>query len=70
MSEEIWHLPISVSLYRYSWWLSKVAQSGGALYADPGPMVHLGCGTFSGALGATCVYPLQLVRTRYIPVPV
>ncbi|GAV85393.1 Mito_carr domain-containing protein/EF_hand_3 domain-containing protein/EF_hand_5 domain-containing protein [Cephalotus follicularis] len=31
---------------------------------EPGPLVQLGCGTVSGALGATCVYPLQLVRTR------
>ncbi|KAL3696462.1 hypothetical protein R1sor_010538 [Riccia sorocarpa] len=31
---------------------------------DPGPFIQLGCGTVSGALGATCVYPLQLVRTR------
>ncbi|XP_031490254.1 calcium-dependent mitochondrial ATP-magnesium/phosphate carrier protein 3-like isoform X1 [Nymphaea colorata] len=31
---------------------------------EPGPLVQLGCGTMSGALGATCVYPLQVVRTR------
>ncbi|XP_031276732.1 calcium-dependent mitochondrial ATP-magnesium/phosphate carrier protein 2-like [Pistacia vera] len=31
---------------------------------EPGPLVQLGCGTLSGALGATCVYPLQVVRTR------
>ncbi|CAA0811230.1 Mitochondrial substrate carrier family protein [Striga hermonthica] len=31
---------------------------------EPGPVVQLGCGTVSGALGATCVYPLQVVRTR------
>ncbi|ESW23702.1 hypothetical protein PHAVU_004G069200 [Phaseolus vulgaris] len=31
---------------------------------DPGPLTQLGCGTVSGALGATCVYPLQVVRTR------
>ncbi|XP_041017607.1 calcium-dependent mitochondrial ATP-magnesium/phosphate carrier protein 2-like [Juglans microcarpa x Juglans regia] len=31
---------------------------------EPGPFVQLGCGTISGALGATCVYPLQVVRTR------
>ncbi|EPS60241.1 hypothetical protein M569_14562, partial [Genlisea aurea] len=31
---------------------------------EPGPLVQLTCGTISGALGATCVYPLQLVRTR------
>ncbi|KAM7250928.1 hypothetical protein ACFE04_022811 [Oxalis oulophora] len=31
---------------------------------DPGPLIQLGCGTISGALGATCVYPLQVVRTR------
>jgi solute carrier family 25 phosphate transporter 23/24/25/41 len=31
---------------------------------EPGPFLHLACGTFSGALGATCVYPLQLIRTR------
>lgn len=34
------------------------------LFVEPGPLVQLGCGTFSGALGATCVYPLQVVRTR------
>ncbi|KAF5808523.1 putative calcium binding protein [Helianthus annuus] len=32
--------------------------------SDPGPLAQLGCGTVSGALGATCVYPLQVVRTR------
>ncbi|KAG8643864.1 calcium-dependent mitochondrial ATP-magnesium/phosphate carrier protein 2 [Manihot esculenta] len=32
--------------------------------SEPGPLVQLGCGTVSGALGATCVYPLQVVRTR------
>ncbi|KAL9458087.1 hypothetical protein AB3S75_007025 [Citrus x aurantiifolia] len=32
--------------------------------SEPGPLVQLGCGTFSGALGAICVYPLQVVRTR------
>ncbi|KAE9599596.1 putative mitochondrial carrier protein [Lupinus albus] len=31
---------------------------------EPGPLIQLGCGTVSGALGATCVYPLQVVRTR------
>ncbi|KAL5793541.1 hypothetical protein ACOSP7_002135 [Xanthoceras sorbifolium] len=31
---------------------------------EPGPLSQLGCGTISGALGATCVYPLQVVRTR------
>eukprot|EP01018_Ginkgo_biloba_P017803 Gb_34319 [translate_table: standard] len=31
---------------------------------EPGPLIQLGCGTVSGALGATCVYPLQLIRTR------
>ncbi|XP_022151316.1 calcium-binding mitochondrial carrier protein SCaMC-1-like isoform X1 [Momordica charantia] len=31
---------------------------------DPGPLVQLACGTVSGALGATCVYPLQVIRTR------
>ncbi|XP_010536573.1 PREDICTED: calcium-binding mitochondrial carrier protein SCaMC-1-like [Tarenaya hassleriana] len=31
---------------------------------QPGPLIQLGCGTISGALGATCVYPLQVVRTR------
>ncbi|MQL75118.1 hypothetical protein Taro_007491 [Colocasia esculenta] len=31
---------------------------------EPGPLVQLGCGTISGTLGATCVYPLQVVRTR------
>ncbi|CAA3000794.1 calcium-binding mitochondrial carrier S -2-B-like [Olea europaea subsp. europaea] len=33
-------------------------------YAEPGPLVQLGCGTISGALGATCVYPMQVIRTR------
>lgn len=32
--------------------------------SDPGPLVQLGCGTISGTLGATCVYPLQVIRTR------
>ncbi|XP_065867740.1 calcium-dependent mitochondrial ATP-magnesium/phosphate carrier protein 3-like [Euphorbia lathyris] len=32
--------------------------------SEPGPLVQLGCGMMSGALGATCVYPLQVVRTR------
>uniref|UniRef100_A0A0A9CWB9 Uncharacterized protein n=1 Tax=Arundo donax TaxID=35708 RepID=A0A0A9CWB9_ARUDO len=32
--------------------------------SDPGPLVQLGCGTVSGTLGATCVYPLQVIRTR------
>ncbi|KAK4488916.1 hypothetical protein RD792_004706 [Penstemon davidsonii] len=31
---------------------------------EPGPLVQLSCGTISGSLGATCVYPLQVVRTR------
>ncbi|KAA8542040.1 hypothetical protein F0562_023192 [Nyssa sinensis] len=31
---------------------------------EPGPFVQLGCGTISGAVGATCVYPLQVIRTR------
>ncbi|CAL5048583.1 unnamed protein product [Urochloa decumbens] len=31
---------------------------------NPGPLVQLGCGTVSGALGASCVYPLQVIRTR------
>ncbi|XP_057720693.1 calcium-dependent mitochondrial ATP-magnesium/phosphate carrier protein 3-like isoform X1 [Arachis stenosperma] len=31
---------------------------------EPGPLVQLGCGTISGALGASCVYPLQVIRTR------
>ncbi|KAF3441400.1 hypothetical protein FNV43_RR15314 [Rhamnella rubrinervis] len=31
---------------------------------EPGPLIQLGCGTISGALGATCVYPLQVIRTR------
>ncbi|TYI35421.1 hypothetical protein ES332_A03G075400v1 [Gossypium tomentosum] len=35
-----------------------------AFYKEPGPLVQLGCGTISGALGATCVYPLQVIRTR------
>ncbi|KAF9622461.1 hypothetical protein IFM89_031667 [Coptis chinensis] len=32
--------------------------------SEPGPLTQLGCGTISGALGATCVYPLQVIRTR------
>lgn len=31
---------------------------------EPGALVQLSCGTVSGALGATCVYPLQVIRTR------
>ncbi|XP_010546111.1 PREDICTED: calcium-binding mitochondrial carrier protein SCaMC-2-B isoform X2 [Tarenaya hassleriana] len=31
---------------------------------DTGALVQLSCGMMSGALGATCVYPLQVVRTR------
>lgn len=31
---------------------------------EPGPLVQLVCGMTSGALGASCVYPLQVVRTR------
>lgn len=33
-------------------------------HSEPGPLIQLGCGTISGALGATCVYPLQVIRTR------
>ncbi|KAK9272735.1 hypothetical protein L1049_003112 [Liquidambar formosana] len=32
--------------------------------SEPGPLVQLCCGTVSGALGASCVYPLQVIRTR------
>ncbi|XP_074301658.1 calcium-dependent mitochondrial ATP-magnesium/phosphate carrier protein 2-like [Silene latifolia] len=32
--------------------------------SEPGALVQLGCGTVAGAVGATCVYPLQVVRTR------
>ncbi|CAN0915943.1 Calcium-dependent mitochondrial ATP-magnesium/phosphate carrier protein 2 [Linum grandiflorum] len=32
--------------------------------SEAGPLVQLGCGTISGAAGATCVYPLQVIRTR------
>ncbi|KAL2462805.1 Mitochondrial substrate carrier family protein [Forsythia ovata] len=32
--------------------------------SEPGPLVQLSCGTISGAVGATFVYPLQVVRTR------
>ncbi|KAJ7945204.1 Calcium-binding mitochondrial carrier protein like [Quillaja saponaria] len=32
--------------------------------SEGGPLVQLGCGTISGALGATSVYPLQVIRTR------
>ncbi|EFJ15313.1 hypothetical protein SELMODRAFT_118883 [Selaginella moellendorffii] len=31
---------------------------------EPGPLTQLACGTISGAIGATSVYPLQLIRTR------
>ncbi|KAJ8634005.1 hypothetical protein MRB53_027341 [Persea americana] len=31
---------------------------------EPGPLLQLCCGTVSGALGASCVYPLQVIRTR------
>ncbi|KAF8051877.1 hypothetical protein N665_1658s0013 [Sinapis alba] len=34
------------------------------IHEEPGPLVQLGCGMTSGALGASCVYPLQVVRTR------
>ncbi|KAE9604220.1 putative mitochondrial carrier protein [Lupinus albus] len=36
---------------------------------EPGALVQLGCGTVSGALGATCVYPLQVIRTRLMAQP-
>ncbi|KAB2072962.1 hypothetical protein ES319_A07G052600v1 [Gossypium barbadense] len=32
--------------------------------SEPGPLVNLCCGAISGALGATCIYPLQVIRTR------
>ncbi|KAF2321364.1 hypothetical protein GH714_040447 [Hevea brasiliensis] len=32
--------------------------------SEPGPLVQLGCGTVSAAFGASCVYPLQVIRTR------
>ncbi|MQL84030.1 hypothetical protein Taro_016536 [Colocasia esculenta] len=35
--------------------------------SEPGPLVQLGCGTVSGALGASCVYPLQVIRTSLAP---
>ncbi|KAL1160273.1 hypothetical protein V6Z11_A07G054500 [Gossypium hirsutum] len=35
--------------------------------SEPGPLVNLCCGAISGALGATCIYPLQVIRTRYDP---
>lgn len=31
---------------------------------ETSPRVQVGCGRFSGALGATCVYPLLALRTR------
>ncbi|KAM1428310.1 hypothetical protein ACFX2I_044658 [Malus domestica] len=31
---------------------------------EPGALVQLGYGTVSGALGATCVYPLHVVRRK------
>ncbi|PON50498.1 Mitochondrial carrier protein [Trema orientale] len=42
---------------------NKYISDGG----EPGPLIQLGCGMASGALGATCVYPLQVVRTRKQP---
>ncbi|TYG60282.1 hypothetical protein ES288_D07G056200v1 [Gossypium darwinii] len=32
--------------------------------SEPGPLVNICCGAISGALGATCIYPLQVIRTR------
>lgn len=46
--------------------VETVAERGINVGAEPGPFLYLCCGTFSGALGATCVYPLQLIRTRYV----
>ncbi|KAL1089911.1 hypothetical protein V6Z11_D07G052900 [Gossypium hirsutum] len=34
-------------------------------FVEPGPLVNICCGAISGALGATCIYPLQVIRTRY-----
>eukprot|EP00268_Persea_americana_P048386 TRINITY_DN5107_c0_g3_i1.p1 TRINITY_DN5107_c0_g3~~TRINITY_DN5107_c0_g3_i1.p1 ORF type:complete len:510 (+),score=117.01 TRINITY_DN5107_c0_g3_i1:1073-2602(+) len=39
-------------------------------HEEPGPLLQLGCGTVSGALGATCVYPLQVIRTRMQAQPI
>lgn len=33
---------------------------------DPGPFVVLGIGATSGSVGASIVYPLNLLRTRYV----
>ncbi|MBA0757167.1 hypothetical protein Gotri_020278 [Gossypium trilobum] len=33
-------------------------------FVEPGPLVNICCGAISGALGATCIYPLQVIRTR------
>ncbi|XP_047156103.1 calcium-dependent mitochondrial ATP-magnesium/phosphate carrier protein 2-like isoform X2 [Vigna umbellata] len=38
--------------------------------SEPGPLVQLGCRTISGALGATCVYPMQVIRTRLQAQPI
>ncbi|RRT35696.1 hypothetical protein B296_00042862 [Ensete ventricosum] len=43
---------------------SGLVVSNADYLVEPGPLVQLGCGTISGALGATCVYPLQVIRTR------
>ncbi|GAQ89807.1 calcium-binding mitochondrial carrier protein [Klebsormidium nitens] len=40
------------------------AQVEKSTWAESGTLTQLGCGTASGALGATAVYPLQVVRTR------
>uniref|UniRef100_A0A804P3E6 EF-hand domain-containing protein n=1 Tax=Zea mays TaxID=4577 RepID=A0A804P3E6_MAIZE len=44
--------------------LKEMSRTYALVDKDPGPLVQLGCGTVSGALGATCVYPLQVIRTR------
>ncbi|KAI7746869.1 hypothetical protein M8C21_022247, partial [Ambrosia artemisiifolia] len=44
--------------------LKQMSQKYVFVDSEPGPIAQLGCGTVSGALGATCVYPLQVVRTR------
>ncbi|CAA3011930.1 calcium-binding mitochondrial carrier S -2-B-like [Olea europaea subsp. europaea] len=33
--------------------------------SEPGPLVQLSCGSISGAVGATCVYPLQNASATY-----
>ncbi|KAJ0617558.1 putative mitochondrial carrier protein [Helianthus annuus] len=44
--------------------LKEMSKTYGFVDSEPGPIAQLSCGTVAGALGAACVYPLQVVRTR------